>query len=221
MDDSRAGEEGVVAVNTIYDNGSASVYTPAYEKTHYIKQVAGNVLTEADIRNGGQLGPNGTGNKLIKVVVDGRTGPTWWAFKKPDAQFIYNAFRTNIAIDDYTLAADAQTPQDDPEWLKMENKLLIGGPLASGATFNGFTTANIYLFNTSADNRFDEYDVHDMWYTYEVPKVEDLDVTKDLSVYVNQLCGMTGGSGGGGSHPQGYPFWGMDGRCSFTIQAVD
>jgi len=221
VDDCQAGEAGVIAVNTIYDNGSSSIYSPAYAKSHYIKRVAGDLLTEEDVRNGGTSGPNGTGNKLIKVVVDGRTGPTWWAFKKPDAQFIYNSFRTNITIDDYTLASTEQTPQDDLQWLKIENEILVGGPLDEGATFNGFNTTNIYLFNTSADNRFDEYDVHDMWYTFEIPTIKDFEIDEDLNIYVNQLCGLTGGSGGGGSNPQGSPFWGMDGRCCFTIKAVD
>lgn len=225
VDASHAGEPGVKAITAKYDaSTSRPVYSPAYPQTYYIKRVSGDVLTEVDVRSGGTMGPNGTGNKLIKVVVDGRTGPTWWAFIKwMDPKFVTFAFRTTKDNVTYNTTTNSYTPADDSQWLKIENELLMGGPLDSAHSsygYNGFCETNKYLFNSSGDWRLDEYNAHEMWYMYEVPKVVDYDITVDQIIYVNQLMGMTGGSGGGGGNPQGTPFWGMDGRASFTIKQV-
>lgn len=206
---SRAGEDGVVQITN-----KSEYYGGNYEKPYYIKRVKGDVLTESDIRNGGTDGPSGTGKKLIKVCVDSRTGPTKWAFfQKADAQFLYNAFRTSISINNYGLAAIDQDPVDNSEWMKIENKIL------STCTTPNYVGTSPYYVNNGGDHRYDQYNPYDMWYFVELPKISDFDISTDLQVYVNQLQGMTGGSGGGGNNPQGIPFWGMDGRCYFTIDA--
>lgn len=213
----RAGEDGVVAVTGKTGSDASGDMSNEYDdagNTYYIQRVPGDALTESDIRSGGVYGPNGTGNKLVKVCVDGRTGPTKWALTvKIDAKFLYNAFRTNVYVENYTLPATEQNPVDDSQWLKVEDKIL------GACTMPNMVGTSTYYLNTSGDHRFDATNPYEMWYFVELPKVDDFDITQDMHVYVNQLCGMTGGSGGGGANPQGTPFWGMDGRCSFTVTA--
>ncbi|AHV98818.1 S-layer homology domain-containing protein [Paenibacillus sabinae] len=217
VDKSRAGEDGVFSFNSrinSYDRNTTSQYP--YDTTYYVKQVEGNVLTAEDIRKGGALGPNGTGSKLVKVVVDTRVGPTQWASSKNMSTFFTNFFRTNKDATGYGGKSDTTyTPADDPEWLKVEDQITNGGTdIAS--PYNVCT--NKYVVNYSGDSRMDTVNPAKMWIFFELPQTPDFHITSDMPIYVNLIAGFIGGSGQS-TTTNGQPILGMDGRYLFTIKA--
>ncbi|BCG60773.1 S-layer homology domain-containing protein [Paenibacillus sp. URB8-2] len=218
VDASRANEAGVFSFNSrinSYDKNTSSLYP--YSSTYYVKKVEGNELTEEDIRDGGTMGPNSTGKKLIKIVVDTRTGPTQWASAKNMSTFFTNLFRTSKDATGYSGGSSTTyTPGDDPEWLKVENQITNGG-LDSANPYNLCT--NKYVINYSGDYRMDTVDPAAMWIYYELPKTPDLDIASDMPVYVNIIAGLFGGSGQS-TNENGQPILGMDGRYSFIIQSA-
>lgn len=206
VDESSSGEEGVISFNR---NG----------ESYYIRHVENDILTENDIRSGGNRGPNGTGDKLIRIVIDVRMGPTQWAAdNKNYSTFYSNSFRTAVNATGYSGQSDTYMPADDEQWLKIENQMLEGGNTEE-ATKKYLLSNNKYVVNYSGNSRGDVDNPAPMWIMYEVPVVEDFDIDEDMNVYVNMIAGMTGGSGA--SAETGMPIVGMDGRAFFTIQNVD
>lgn len=158
-------------------------------------------LTEEDIRAGG---------KLLKLTVESRNGPTNWAVAgKPDPKFINNSFRTER---DYFEGA-----QNNPEWNKITSEL--GGNLEPGnealKSWNGYWMTDIP--RVSHEQTMEE--LRPFYYFVEFPVIKDFNIDESMVVYVNLLAGMGGGTGK--SNEQGEPFWGMDGRLSFTILSGD
>ncbi|WP_084266571.1 S-layer homology domain-containing protein [Paenibacillus sabinae] len=217
VDASRANEAGVYSFNSRIDGNDSNTSSPyPYSTTYYIKKVEGNELTEEDIRNGGTMGPNGTGSKLIKIVVDTRTGPTQWASAKNMSTFFTNIFRTNKDATGYSGgSSNTYTPQDDPEWLKVEDQITSGGLDPANPYYVG---TNKYVINYSGDHRADQINPAPMWIYYELPKTSDFDISSNMPVYVNLIAGFFGGSGQS-TNENGQPILGMDGRFSFTIKA--
>lgn len=227
VDASQANEPGVYTFDRKVDNTGTTYYKnttgivtangTASTLTYYVKRVPGDVLTEYDIRNGGTLGPNGTGNKLIKMVVDVRSGPTQWAEGKPKLSILYNMFRTSKISTGYGWNDDnTYTPADHPEWFKVEDKIIKA---ATAKTVG----SDKYAVNYSGDSRRDTIDPKNMWMFWELPQTPDFDISSDMSIYLNEIGGFFGGSGQmiGGDTYTGLPFSGMDGRYSFTIQTVN
>jgi len=219
VDESRKDEAGVFSFDTrIYGEDRNTQSSYPYDKTYYVKQVAGNVLTEADIRRGGTMGPNGTGNKLIKIAIDNRVGPTQWASAKNMSTFITNMFRTSKDATGYSgQSSTTYTPVDDTQWLKVEDQITNGG-LNPAAPYNICT--NKYVINYCGDSRGDTANPAKMWIFYELPKTEDFDIASDMPVYCNIIAGFFGGSGQS-TPTNGQPVLGMDGRYNFAITAVE
>lgn len=156
-------------------------------------------LTEADIRLGG---------KLLKVVIDSRNGPTKWSIQqKRDPVFIRNTFRTER---DFGL-------DDDPEWIKVETQLGATLPMGAAAlaNWNGYWLSDII----DAKNEKTLEELQEMSFVLELPVVPDFNIVEDQVVYIALLAGMGGGTGRSGA--QGAPYWGRDGRLSFTILSGD
>ena len=160
-------------------------------RTHIVDNI-----TEEDIRKGG---------KLLKVTINSRNGPTKWTIeRKRDPQFIRNMFRTD---------RDYGKSEDDINWTMIENKL--GANLEYGD--DSLSNWNGYWISKIEDNRQETSleDLKEMYYIVEFPVVENFDIDEDMNVYISLLSGMIGGSGRSGK--QGTPYWGQDGRLSFTI----
>lgn len=179
-----------------YDNEQA--YKSKDEsQTHKVSKI-----TEEDIRKGG---------KLIKVLGKARNGPNRWAVdSKFNPLFIKNSFRTDKVF--------TQGHTDYSQWEKIEDAL--GSNLATGNP--GLKLWKNYWISAIASKGSTEqntYSPSEMWYTIELPVIEDFYIEKDFEVYINLIAGMAGGSGKSGK--EGDPFWGQDGRLSFTISNVD
>lgn len=157
-------------------------------------------ISEEDIRKGG---------KLLKVIIKSRNGPTKWTIdRKKDPSFIGNMFRTSR---DYGKNAD------NLNWSMVEDEL--GSNLDYGNDSLG--NWNGYWISSIEDNRQETSleDLKEMYYIIEFPLVKDFDIDEDMNVYISLLAGMIGGSGRSGK--QGTPYWGQDGRLSFTILSGD
>ncbi|MGI5825524.1 MAG: hypothetical protein ACOX7J_08150, partial [Bacillota bacterium] len=187
-----------------------------YDTIYYLKQVTDNLLTEEDIRKGGTAGPNGTGDKLIKICIDTRVGPAQWASIKDNKQFITNFFRTSADATDYSASADSYAPADDEQWQKIENKLVE----THVNDVQGYRLSNlIYAVNYSGDSRADVTNPQPMWMFFELPKTVDFNIDQNMNLYLNTIAGMFGGSGQ--SESTGMPILGMDGRYFMQITATD
>lgn len=212
-----AGQEGVFSFNANIHGTDRNSGAQPYDKTYYVRKTKDNQLTEKDIRTGGSGGPNNTGDKLLKIVVDERVGPTQWASTKNMSTFYSNLFRTSADATGYSgNSENTYTPEDNPEWLKVENKIVDGGKnRGEGVLY--FLSNNKYAVNYSGDNRGDVNNPAPMWIFFEVPKVTDFSIDKDMTVYLNLIGGMVGGSGQSVA-TNGQPAAGQDGRYSFIIR---
>ena len=165
------------------------------------------------------MGPNGTGDKLIRIVMDVRVGPAQWASTKNMSTFYSNCFRTAVDATGYGgNSDDIYTPKDDEQWAKVEDKILNGGGDNPSTKYQLIN--NKYVINYSGDSRMDVENPAPMWLMYEVPVVEDFSIDEDMNIYVNMIAGMTGGSGQSAAQ-NGMPIIGMDGRVYFTIKNSD
>lgn len=215
VDEQYAGQEGVYAFDRNIDGDDQNASPSSYGQTYYVRKTQGNQLTQTDIRTGGTGGPNGTGDKLLKIVVDVRVGPTQWASSKNMSTFYSNLFRTTADATGYSgNSENTYTPADDPEWLKVENQILAGGKTEEDP-YN--LSNNRYVINYSGDHRSDVNDPAPMWMFIEVPRVKDFSIDEDMTVYVNLIGGMVGGSGQSVS-ANGQPAAGQDGRYYFVIK---
>ena len=177
-----------------YDDEEARK-TKDENRTHIVESV-----TEEDIRKGG---------KLLKVTINSRNGPTKWTIdRKKDPSFIENMFRTN---------RDYGANQDDINWHMLENEL--GSNMEYGN--DSLSNWNGYWISQIEDNRQETNleDLKEMYYVIEFPVISEFDIDEDMNIYISLLSGMIGGSGRSGK--QGTPYWGQDGRLSFTILAGD
>ena len=212
---SHAGEEGVFAFDSNIEGNDQNASSSGYGKTYYVRRVAGDRLTKNDIRMGGTGGPNGTGKKLIKLVIDTRVGPTQWASSKNMSTFYSNLFRTSRDATGYSgNSSDTYTPADDKQWLKVENAILAGGSRPDDYNIG----TNKYVVNYSGDHRGDVNDPAPMWMFIELPRVPKFSIESDMTVYVNLIGGMVGGSGQS-TAVNGQPAAGQDGRYAFVISA--
>lgn len=210
-----AGQKGVFAFNSNIQGDDRNTSGSSYGKTYYVRKAQDQQLAEKDIRTGGTGGPNKTGNKLLKIVMDARVGPTQWAGAKNMSTFYTNLFRTTADAAGYSgKSEDTYTPVDHPEWLKVEKKIVEGGKNKENPYI---LSANRYAVNYSGDHRGDVNDPAPMWIFFEVPKVKDFSIDEDMTVYVNLIGGMVGGSGQSVT-VNGQPAAGQDGRYSFVIR---
>lgn len=216
VDASRAGEDGVYAIQGNIDGEDRNVTGISYDQTYYVKQVADNVLTEEDIRVGGTYGPNHAGKKLVKIVTDARVGPTQWASSKNSTTFMTNLFRTEADATGYSGGNDdTYTPVDDPMWKLVENQIAYDTRVENEHSLVNMT----HVIHYSGDHRADTADPAPMWILIELPTTKGYHIDEDMTVYLNLIAGMNGGSGQ--SNTGGMPILGMDGRFQFVIQATD
>ncbi len=166
-------------------------------QTHRVSKI-----TEEDIRKGG---------KLIKVLGKARNGPNKWSVdSKLNPLFIKNSFRTDKNF--------IQGHTDYSQWEKIEDAL--GSNLTAGnPSLKLWRNYWITAIKSKGESEENTYSPSEMWYTMELPVIEDFYIEEDLNVYINLIAGMAGGSGKSGK--EGDPFWGQDGRLSFTISNLD
>ncbi|MGI6205735.1 MAG: S-layer homology domain-containing protein [Anaerovoracaceae bacterium] len=193
----------VVDADVTLDNNTITIQE--MKATVYVVDGDGNKvdLTETDIMNGEE--------RYIVIEQQGNAGGsyTWTLYPGSNGfgrrgRVAVNCFATNV--DDAANENDAGTAWEKIEdyWCEIDDSLEFPSSDITHERYNSQTW--LYCVSDAGSTL-----------KFKVPQIEDFSIDGDTTIYTRLLTGMVGGTGGGGGNPTVTPYWGQDGRCSFTI----